>query len=498
MLLVTLVRCPSLEQPFDNDSGANAYHARLIGAGEPLYGTHHSAHHLPGIQYTYALAFLLFGDSVWAVKFLLIPWTIVTAYLVYRLGLLVMDRVTGLLAAIFYVILTTHLGLTGTTAQTELFANLPRLAAILVLIFLVVGRAEPWKFILVGLLSAIAFLYKAVYLSPLGVAGFVLLVELWQDRTIPGAWRLTIRRGLWVGLGFLGGLFIVITYFGLLGLLPRFLLVFSLGQQYVDFRNTNPIYSQLWPLFPFWTLAANNAVLLIFSLAGLSMMLIHKTVRSSMAFYVVIWYLFSFVEATATRILFAHYYLLMVPPLALLAAWFLLRLYRDTMERAQINGRFYANTLLIGLLAITLSLSIAGNYQYYKHYVRYRLGQASYDEFLILGWPGIGLQLVQVQELADYLQERTAPTDRIYYWSGNVQLYYLANRRAPIETILPLYVDAFGPYQRVFVPQTKYVIVGESNNIPRPDWLYPELAKNYRLETVIANQQVYRRVADGE
>ena len=75
-LLVTLLRLPSLEQPFDNDSGANAYHARLIVGGEPLYGTHHPAHHMPAVYYVYALVFLLLGDSTWAVKLFLIPWTI--------------------------------------------------------------------------------------------------------------------------------------------------------------------------------------------------------------------------------------------------------------------------------------------------------------------------------------------------------------------------------------------------------------------------------------
>jgi hypothetical protein len=90
-LLVILLRLPSLDHPFDNDSAANAYHARLIVQGEPLYGLHHPAHHLPGVYYTYALAFSLLGDNVWAVKFLLLGWTIATVYLLYRLGSLLID-----------------------------------------------------------------------------------------------------------------------------------------------------------------------------------------------------------------------------------------------------------------------------------------------------------------------------------------------------------------------------------------------------------------------
>jgi hypothetical protein len=45
-VVVAALRLPSLELPSDNDSGSFAYRARLIARGEPLYGTHHTAHQL--------------------------------------------------------------------------------------------------------------------------------------------------------------------------------------------------------------------------------------------------------------------------------------------------------------------------------------------------------------------------------------------------------------------------------------------------------------------
>ena len=497
-LFVALLRLPSLEQPFDNDSGANAYHARLMVRGEPLYGTHHPAHHMPAVYYAYALAFLLFGDSLWAVKFLLILWTIVTVYLLYRLGALLMDRAMGLLAAVFYAVLTAHVLMAGTSAEIELFANLPRIAAILVLIRLTTGHAAAWKFVFVGVLSAVAFLFKVVYLSPLALAGFVLLIELWQTRATAGAWRATILRAFWIGVGLAAGLLAVVVYFGILGLLPRFFLVFTLGQRYAGFRNTpaGPQYSLLYPLAG---LAVNNAALLTFSLASLVIVGINKLQRrhsernehSSTVSYVAVWYILSFIEAGITRVSFTHYCLLIVPPLALLAAWLLLKIYRDVQVRTA--NRLVAPLLLMALLAIALFISIEQNFPYYYHYVRYKLGLETYQDFLLDGWPAEGLKLVPVQELADYLQEHTSPTDYIYYWSGRVQLYYVADRRCPIDMIWPLYAEATGPYQRIFTPQTRYVIAGESNNIPRPDWLYTELAENYTLEKVIRGQEIFRR-----
>ena len=68
-ILVILFRLPSLDEPFDQDSSAIAYGARLIVQGEPLYTSFHPAHHLPLAYYVYALAFSLFGDGLFAVKF---------------------------------------------------------------------------------------------------------------------------------------------------------------------------------------------------------------------------------------------------------------------------------------------------------------------------------------------------------------------------------------------------------------------------------------------
>jgi 4-amino-4-deoxy-L-arabinose transferase-like glycosyltransferase len=508
-LLVALLRLPSLEQPFDNDSGAIAYHARLIVRGEPLYSTHHPAHHVPAVYYTYALAFLLFGDSVWAVKFLLILWTIVTVYLIYQLGTMMMDRTTGLLAAVFYAVLSSHVGLFGSTAEIELFANLPRVVAILVIMRLTARHAAAWKFVLVGLLGAAAFLFKVVYLSPLVMACFVLLAELRRNRAIAGAWREAVMRGLWVGIGFGAGLLSVVAYFALLGLLPRFLLVFQLGQGYVNFRATDSPLFQYWPLLPFIGLGRNNIVLLVCSFGGLvAAVLDHlrgSQLRrgglrqsgsvSSATFYVSIWYVLSLIESNVTCIFFPHYYLLNVPPLALLAAWFLLKFYRGAKNQIRTGSRLVALFVPIALLVAALLVSVEQNFTYYFLYARYRLGIGTYRDFLLDGWSDVGPEFARVQELASYVQGRTSPSDYIYYWSGGVQLYYVADRRCPIDIIWPLYAEVTGSYRRIFVPRTKYVLVGDSNSIVRPDWLYTALAEEgYTLETIIEGQEVYRRV----
>ncbi|MBN1977742.1 MAG: glycosyltransferase family 39 protein [Anaerolineae bacterium] len=499
-LLVALLRAPSLEQPFDNDSGAIAYHARQIVRGDPLYGTHHSNHHMPATYYLYALAFSLFGDSLWSVKFFLLLWTIVTVYLLYRLGLLMTGhKIAGALAAGVYALLSSHVHLLGHTAEIELFANLPRIAGVLVLLRLIARRAAAWKFMFVGMLGSAAFLFKAVYVSPWALAGVVLFVEFWLARSKRAVWRETVVRGLWVAGGAVIGLLPVVIYFGLVGLLPRFLAVFTLGRGYVSFRTAASPGPEYMFLFPFVGLSENNVALVIFSITGSVMaaanLLLgrYKQYRQCLTeFYVVAWYAISFLEAGITRTYFSHYYLLVLPPLVLLAAWFLLRLYRVGKSRSRVT-RFAVLAFLMLSVVLVLSFSVVLNYNYYYCYLAYKFGPDTWHDFVLKGAIG-GKGLIRVQELADYVAARTSPSDYIYYWSGDTQIYYLADRRCAIDVLWPIYADATGPYQRIFSPRTKYVILGESNNIPRADWLYTELEGKYALETVIDEQEVYRRI----
>jgi 4-amino-4-deoxy-L-arabinose transferase-like glycosyltransferase len=507
-LLVLLLRLPSLELPFDNDNGSFAYHARLILGGEPLYSTHHPGHHLPGIYYAYALAFLLFGDSLWAVKLWLILGIIVSVYLLYWLGILWKDRGVGLLAALFYTILSAHLLLLGQNAPIELFANLPRLAAVLVLIYFLTRKARDWIFIFVGVLSAFAFLFKAVYLSSLALAGLTLLVEWWSNRRSANQWQIPLRRLLWLGAGFLLGLLPVIIYLTGLGLWPRIYLGFVLGQRYVG-ASAGPEYIILYPLMG---LAINNVILLIFSLAGLGMIVITRRKENDgaqpqtipTAHYLAAWYILSLIEAGVNRTPYPHYYLLLLPPLALLAGWFVRTAYIYILSQSQSVYRFALTLAMTVLMTLALLISTGQNFSYYHYFFRYKLGLETYQSFLIKGWPADGPGLIRVQQVADYIRTHTSPSDQIYYWSDRVQLYYLAQRRAPFDLLWPVYATDIGPYQEIsdlqtkyliFEQNTKYIIIDRSQDKPppnRPDWFNANLLEKYVLETVIADQEIYR------
>ena len=497
---VVLIRYPSLEHPFGNDEGANAYHARLISRGEPLYGTHHSAHQLPGVYYSYALGFMLFGDSLWSIKFMVVLFTIGTAYLLHRTGRLLTDATAvGLLAALFYVVLSAHNQLAGMSAQNELFANLPRTAAVFSLLYFHIRQTSPWTFAVTGVLAALSFLYRANYLTPVAVTGFVLLAELWKYRAQSGAWKQTIWRGVWFSVGFVGTLGLVAAYFWAIGLLPRLLLVYPLGVKYVNFRNSvgsnlPPVYQPYWPLYPLYGLYRTNVVTLIYGLFGLLTIFIFRRYRSVGAISIVVWFLLAYAQTTVARVLFYHYYLLLLPPLALLAAYPIPALYRLLVDKIPGAGRTAGWVAALVLVTAPLWVSFKAEENYYRQFVRYKSGQQSFEDFLAKGLPFEADKFFQVQKLADYMKAHTTPDDLIYYWSGNVQVYYLADRRTPVDVVWPINVDATGPPERVFNPATKYIILGRSNAVrEQPDWLLNGIDQYFIEEEKIDNQIIYRR-----
>ena len=499
-LWVLFLRLPSLNQPFENDSGAIAYHGRLVARGEPLYSTHHPAHHMPGSYYVYAFAFKLLGESVAAIKIILILWVTATVYALYWLGMRVGNRRVGVLTAVFAAVLFSHILLTGTNSRIEAFVSLPQIIAVYFLLYGLQNKQKINRSLFaVGFFSAITFLFKVNYVSSLALAGVALLIE-W--RTIgKGGFITAVRYGLWIIFGFIIGLLPTLIYFGVLGLLPRLLDVFTLGLSYTTVRSdglSSPIYIVLYPLL---ILGANNAILLIAALCGCVFALpqnLLNTIRSPQTqplpdiAYITLWFLFCFATTAVSRVYLLNYYLVFVPATTLLAAWFLDKIYTDLSSKAA--QPWLAPGLLTAVIISTLLLSYSRHSDYYSHYyLQYALGRESYTDFLIAGLPdGAGETEVALQEIAAYLDTHTTSDDTIYYWSNLMQLYFLADRRSAYDIIWPIYLGATEPAEQVFT--ATYILIGDEalGYDEPPDWFEQGLTEQYELETTLYGQHLYR------
>ncbi len=489
-ILLIVIRLPSFSEPMENDSGANAFFARQMIRGGTLYDTFHPGHHLPGVYYTFELAFRMFGDNANAPKLLLLPWTLACTLLLYLMGRMYFDKQTGILSALFFVLITSQRGLAGMTVEMEHFANLPMIAGIFLLLVLLHRRAPDWQFSWLGILGALGILYKLTFVAPLVVAGISIPLTAWITRQEAGAWRTMLSRLIWMAIGLIVPLAIVATYFARLGLWERFVLIFVFGFKYFDSSLMNQS-SLPGPFgYPLFWISVNNIALLFFGLIGTYHLARRAIPIRSMDnltdFIVILWLVISFAIAGSRGGGFPHYCLPVIPPLALLASFEISRIYRrwgTSSERLANLGRMSAISLVVILF-------LWSNYNLYRDYATYKLNWISYDKFL----QTVYRDGFASQQISSYVQTHTQPDDLIYLWSLHVDVYYYADRLPPIDILWPSYTGATGSPNRIFNARTKYIIVDVPKQGLPPQWLLDGLVANYELETVIEGSKVYRRI----
>lgn len=489
-LLVVVLRLPSIDVPLDTDSSANAFFARQMTQGETLYDKYHPAHHLPGIYYTFVLAFKLFGDNPIAPKLLLIPFVITSTWLIFLMGRSLFDGHTGALGALFFALASSQRYLSGMTAEMELFANLPLIATIFLYLILLRKNAPAIKFIGVGVLGAICVLYKIIFVAPLVVAFISTLTAGWLERGQTGSgkkifFRLgSITIGLMIPLVFVGG------YFASLGLWQRLMLVFTLGFNY--FNDTALMGNLGFPKpfgFPLFMVAMNNIALLVFGLIGTYRLIRRaiplRTMENLTNFTLALWVIISFALAGLRGGGFAHYVLVVIPPLALMAGIEISLTYQRWKSTSSKKQALLGASIMTTLIVINFFWR---NYDLYRYYIPYKSGQITYEEFTYR------YSQDHQQAIINYIKSHTTPDDFIYVWSINLQLYYYADRLPPIDILWPSYVSATGPPERIFNPRTKYIVVDDVNIFARPQWLMDGLTREYVLETVIEGEEIYRRL----
>lgn len=337
LILVLILRIPTLQQPFENDSGAIAYHARLITRGFPLYGEHHPAHHMPGAYYLYAAAFSLFGDKVLSVRIILLLWTGISVVFVYWLGKLVAGKEVGLIAGLNSAIMLSHGFIAGTNTKIESFVILPQVLAVYTILMLAKNNSPSWTYFLPGFFSFAVVIFKANYISATCLTVILILRELAHDWKKPKLWKLTIARSGWAILGFSLPFLLTISYFAANGILGNFLKVFTLGLSYTQVTQEQLSSSVFILIYPLAILGKSNFILILSAGTGtliffLSLRRKPTTIKKAKEVanldllpFIVFWFCFSFIETGVSRTFLHNYYLIFIPPLTIVSAWFLVK-----------------------------------------------------------------------------------------------------------------------------------------------------------------------------
>ena len=410
VLLTIVTRLPSLlhPQPIDDEILYSVMANEILDGGRLYIDA--VDRKPPLLFWTYAAVFEGAGKFNWkALHVVALVWTLCTMAGLYVIGTRLFNRGTGLIAALFYSVFQPWAEFRNLAFNGELLMNLPIVWAWAIAFDRSSSRARA-ELLAAGALLCTGFLLKqpaAIAAVPLGI--YLLLPAYRTSRGL--AWRASV-----IQLAML-----VVGFFGALGLATMLLLRQGILDETFYWIFTNhSIPHVFWEKGILLTLAFSGACLPL--LIGTAMAYRDKDGiwASKRAERTALFGLLaaSAIGAAAGTRFYPHYYIQLIPPLALLAAPHYARLW---------SGRTRPrHWLLRPVVAYTwLALTVVA--------------------FSISHWRALASRR-EPSEAGQYLLAHSTPADRIFVW-GHAPRIYLEARGRPASryiTTFPLTGYVFG------------------------------------------------------
>jgi 4-amino-4-deoxy-L-arabinose transferase-like glycosyltransferase len=402
MALTAAVRWHTYDEPLEMDAATYAVVARELWSGRRLY-TDLWDHKPPAVHLTFAAAQAVAGPGPAHVFLLGVSAAWLTLLGLYAAAAAMAGRRVGLLAAVFWAIVSADLGLQGNQPNTEAFINTALVWAVALLVRAPLGSVSRGRAAMIGALLAAASLYKQVAAVPAAavLVGHVLGTSHGAAERRSGAGRLAVAVVV-----VLAAWSAVALYFALTGRLADFwaaVVTFNrfyagslwgnLQEGLVFDRLLSPV---LYPMLPL------IAVTLL-GLVGGAM-----TMRSRA---MLLAYAIGSAGAVALPGHFhPHYYQLWLPVICLGAATSLAALQPQPMP---------ARTWLLragGMLAaLLLAIQLPSFGESPEEWSRQKFGE----------------RLVHNAATARILDAMLLPNETFFEWGHEAELYYYSSRRPP-------------------------------------------------------------------
>jgi hypothetical protein len=405
------IRWRLLDMPLERDEGEYAYAGQLILQDIPPYRLAYNMK-LPGTYAAYAAILAVFGQTARGVHLGLLLVNALSVILLYMITAHLFGTLAGTIAGSSYALLSTHQVVLGLAAHATHFVVLAALLGFIPLL-----RAEETKrrafFFWTGIAFGITFLMKQPGLFLGAFALFYLAVQCWPNNRHEWApWAKNMAVFL---LG--GALPFALTCVALYrsGVFRNFWFwTFVYARQYavtLAFRRS-------------WTeLAPKASILLrlmfclgILAVAGIARSFWHPVVRRY-AVFVLGLLAFSCAAVCPGLYFRPHYFILMMPVVAILIAIAVTSAMRWLTLHS--TSRWVHILPVIAFVA-ACAFAIHGNARFYFHMTPIQASRFCYP---LNPFP-------EAVPVAEYLRQHTAPTDAIFVFGSEPEIYFYAHRHS--------------------------------------------------------------------
>jgi 4-amino-4-deoxy-L-arabinose transferase-like glycosyltransferase len=392
VLLTIIIRLPSLVHPraIDDEAVYSVVANEIVDGGRPYRDA--VERKPPLLFWTYAAIFRLAGKYNWyALHTVALLWTLCTMAGLYMIGKELFDREVGLIAALLYSIFQPWAHFTNLAFNGEMLMNLPIVWAWAIAFSQSSSRLRPELAVAGALLCAAFLLKQPAAMAAVPLAIYLLLPSYRLSRTITRTASVIQAAVLTAGFVTLLGLIVIVLQTQ--GILHD-ALFWTLGAQQI--RHV------FWQNGMLATLAFSVACLplIIGAVAAFRDSQKMWTAKSAERLALLGLLVASAIGTAAGARFYPHYYIQLVPPLALLAAPHLSALLRQRRLRP----------LPPFVTFVWCALAVVS--------------------FAIAHWYGL-IPRRKPTQTGQYLAAHAAANDRIFIWGRSAAQYYLDAHRRP-------------------------------------------------------------------
>lgn len=484
-LLPILLFLPAMGAPFERDEGAYATIAQGVLDGKVPYRDLFD-NKPPLIYGWYAVSFAVFGESVWAPRIVASVLLSLTTLAVFGQAKLVMPRGVAYTAAAVFA-LSTGLPWVALHANTEAYMLLP-LVTSLVAFTLGVRSGRLWWFVACGVLGGLAVMTKQVAMWNL--IALAVVAASWRPPE-SDSFLVRLRPALCIFAGAAGAIALV--------MLP-FLLNGSAG----DLVYANLSYNWLYvgAISMAQRLAnAGYGSLLFFGVAApvivaglIGLLTVWRERRHKMSYAFAAWAVGSAVGVATGGRFFPHYFLHLLPALAILSAV----VFYESWQRGG-PSTVSKPVLAVAVALVVISAGTNAVLYAFPRQAEHVVAQSVYHQ---KEWEEHG------DELGAFIKRRTEPGDTIFNLGRESYVYFYADRQPPgryfydwavnydERNLVELLVD-------LRAARPKYVIdsamepLFENYDDSHPAELMQFIEENYRYVGQIYFADVYELISSG-
>ena len=409
LAVVVFVRIRLLQTPLERDEGEYAYMGQLILKGIHPYMNAYTMK-LPGVSVAYALIMLLFGRTISGIHLGLLFVNAIGIFLVYLLGKRLFDRNTAIISCAAYAVLSLSQSVLGVFAHATHFVVLFYLAGLLFLLHAVDERRTA-SLLTSGLFFGLAITMKqhAVLLIV-----FAFMYLAWRSRKHHTSWKhiLCVESTLFL-LGILIPYALIALWMAYAGVFGTFWFwtvqyareytsELTLVEGVTNFQGTfaGILHSQLF--------------LCILAGAG-GILLCTKYVKCADRFFMAGLALFSFLAICPGFYFRNHYFILILPAMALLIG---AAIHSAEPLCASFAWRGLQRFIPILLFITAIAYGVYQEREYLFTSTPREVCRSAYD---LSPFP-------EAVQIAAYLKERTAPKDRIAVLGSEPEICFYADR----------------------------------------------------------------------